>query len=115
MSQMNLLIDADDLIKERFSEAGVDVTSIERREYPDETIFVVYVDESYFTRAADLGNSIDLELERSGVRGFVTVRKAEAAATAGTERVKKGVGDPRVNQMTNLITARSRTSEVQPS
>lgn len=115
MSQMSLLVDADDLIKDRFSEAGVEVTSIERREYPDETIFVVYVDESYFAVAADLGNSIDLELERSGVRGFVTVRKAEAAATSETERVKKGVGDPRVNQMTNLITARSRTSEVQPS
>jgi len=75
MSQMSLLIDADDLIKERFSEAGVDVTSIERREYPDETIFVVYVDESYFALAADLGrqDGVGVAKPDAGVSGWPEV------------------------------------------
>lgn len=115
MTRLLSSIDPETLIQDRFSEARVNVQSIERRDYPGEIIFVIYADELQFAEAAQLGNKIDHELESLGVKGFVTVRKAEPNQVAATSRLKLGVADPLVNQLMNLITARSRTSEAQPS
>jgi hypothetical protein len=115
MTQLPLPLDPETLIRDRFCDAGVDIQSLEKREYPGETIFVIYVDEPSFITAADLGNRIDYDLEDIGVRGFVTVRKVEPTLASSAARSKLGVADPLVNQLINLITARSRTSEVQPS
>jgi hypothetical protein len=109
------LLEAEDLIKRTFSEAGLYPRSIDRKDYPGETIFVIYVDENDFSAAADLGNTIDARIEDLGITGFVTVRKAESASSGPGPRLKQGVSDPRVDKLINLIAARSRASEVQPS
>ena len=40
------------LIKAKFSESGIDIRSIEKRDYPGETIFVIQVAEDNFDSAA---------------------------------------------------------------
>jgi hypothetical protein len=109
------LMDAEDLIKRAFSEAGLYPRSIDRKDYPGETIFVIYVDENDFSAAAELGNTIDTQIEDLGISGFVTVRKAESTSTGTGPRLRLGLSDPRVDKLINLIAARSRASEVQPS
>lgn len=115
MNQLSLPIDQESLIKSKFSESGIIIRSIDRRDYPGETIFVVQVEETDFDSAANLGNRIDKDLDELGIKGFVAVRKAESTLVSPTTRLKRGVAEPLVNKLTNLLTARSRTSEVQPS
>ncbi|HEY6334006.1 MAG TPA: hypothetical protein VI756_32115 [Blastocatellia bacterium] len=109
------LVDAEGLIKRTFSEEGLAVRSIDRKDYPGETIFVIYVDDGDFSVAAELGNTVDAQIEDLGINGFVTVRKADAMAGGLGQRLRQGVSDPRVHELINLIAARSRASEVQPS
>jgi hypothetical protein len=115
MSDVSIETNPEALIKRRFSDAAVEIQSIERRDYPGEAIFVVYVDDQQFDRAAQLGNDLDSELETIDFKGFVTVRKVHAPAGNENIQVTKGVNDPRVNDFVSLISARSRTSEVLPS
>lgn len=116
MTSIQTPFDSETLIRERFSQRGVDLSSLERRDYPEETIFIARVDEEDFAVAANLGNEIDYELEEHGVKGFVTVRRAEqSSAASSAARLKLGVLDARATVLVNLVTARSRTSEIQPS
>ncbi len=103
------------LIKERFADEGIDVLALETREYPEETIFVVRVAEDDIEKASQIGNEIDRDLSRQGIDGFVTVRRAKQDAVFVSQRVEGGVQDPRATDLINLVTARSRTSEIQPS
>lgn len=116
MKQLSLPLSqsADQLVKARFGEAGLRPLSIEKRAYPDETIFVVLVSSEDYAAAGSTGNAIDRELAAMNFKGFVTVRKAESASTA-THALVGGVADSKVSELINLIAARSRTSEVQPS
>jgi hypothetical protein len=67
------------LVREAFSHAGVDLLDLSVREYPDETIFVVIVEEEDVGVAAVVGNSADETLAAAGFKAFVTVRRAEPA------------------------------------
>jgi hypothetical protein len=107
--------DAEDYIRDAFKRAGIDVEDLASRVYPEETVFIVYVPEASFATAAQTGNDLDRDLAQQGVTGFVTVRKSQKKVAHATERVAKGVHDQRATELTRLITARSRTSEVQPS
>jgi hypothetical protein len=96
--------------------AGIKPAHIEVREYPDETNFIVYVRESDVPEAARIGNDLDELISSSSDRAFVIIRKAP------DEMIKKsmhplgvGVQDARATDLTNLISARSRVSEAQPS
>ena len=115
MTQLQLPIDTETSIKNRFSEVGIQLQSIERRDYPEESIFVVYVAEDNFDMAANLGNSLDTELAQQGFDGFVVVRKVEREEKDVMARLKDGVQDPKANELVQLLIARSRTSEAQPS
>ena len=115
MTQLQLPIDTETSIKNRFSEVGIQVQSIERRDYPEESIFVVYVTEDYFDTAAKFGNSLDIELARQGFDGFVVVRKVEREEKDVRPRLKNGVRNPKATELASLLTARARTSETQPS
>jgi len=111
----NTDVDPQMLIKERFASEGIEVLTLEARDYPEETIFVVCVREDEIEKASKVGNAIDRELSDLGIDGFVTVRRAKQHTVFVTQRVEGGVQDPRVTDLINLVTARSRTSEVQPS
>lgn len=103
------------LIRGVFESEGIELLGLEARDYPEETIFVVRVNEKDMERASHLGNEIDKTLSKSGIDAFVTVRQAKNTSVLISQRVEKGVQDSRATDLTNLITARSRTSEIQPS
>lgn len=115
MIQLQLPIDTETFIQNRFSEVGIEIQSIERKDYPGESIFVVRTTEGVFDRAAQVGNDLDRELAAQGFDGYVVVRKTERDVKNGTIRLKDGVQNPKVNELVSLLTARARTSEVQPS
>ena len=115
MIQLQLPIDTETFIQNRFSEVGIEIQSIERKDYPGESIFVVHTTEDDFDRAARVGNTLDHELAAQGFDGFVAVRKAEREVKRVITRLKDGIKDPKATELANLLTARSRTSEVQPS
>ena len=115
MIQLQPPIDTEAIIQNRFSEAGIETQSIQRNDYPGESIFVAYVTEDDFDKAVKVGNSLDPELAQKGFNGFVVVRKAKRKKESRLTRLKDGVKDPKATELANLLTARSRTSEVQPS
>ena len=41
MTQLQLPMDTETFIQNRFSEAGIEIQSIERKDYPEESVFVV--------------------------------------------------------------------------
>ena len=115
MIQLQLPIDTETFIQNRFSEVGIEIQSIERKDYPGESIFVVHTTEDDFDRAARVGNTLDHELAAQGFDGFVAVRKAEREVKSVITRLKDGIKDPKATELVNLLTARARTSDVQPS
>ena len=115
MMQLQLPIDAEATIQNRFSEAGIEIQSIERKDYPEESVFVVYVTEDNLDSAIIVGNSLDPELPQTGFNGFVVVRKAAQEVKSTRTRLKDGVKDPKSTELANLLIARARTSERQPS
>ena len=115
MTQLQLPLDTETSIQNRFSEVGIEIQSIERRDYPEESIFVVCVTEDDFDKAAIVGNSLDHELAGQGFDGFVVVRKAEREVKGVMTRLKDGVQNPKATELVNLLIARARTSERQPS
>ncbi len=114
MNQLDLSLTPDALIRSRFAEAGIQISALDRRDYPEETIFVVRVAEADYANAVKIGNSIDHEIGKLNFKGFVTVRKIESSSASVTW-LKDGVANSKANELVSLLTARSRTSEIQPS
>lgn len=111
----NVGVDPIALIKKRFVEEGIELLSLETRDYPEETIFVARVPEDSIEAASLIGNELDRILSNEGIDGFVTVRRAKQDTISVSQRVEGGVQDARATDLINLVTARSRTSEIQPS
>jgi hypothetical protein len=86
------------------------------RHYPEEIIFVVRVPSHALADAAIIGNEVDVELERAGFDGFVTVRAlpADVLETTPIGQIRT-LEDPRVEKLLALVVSRARTSETQPS
>jgi len=100
------------LVEHEFRVAGLTPVSIQIRTYPGEVIAIVEVDRDY-QHALSIAQSIDQQIEN----GFVTVRQV-AAIGIDRKQVGRGVDsvhDERVAALMNLLNARSRTSESQPS
>jgi len=108
-------IDPVDFVRSRFSDAGISPTGLEVRTFPGETIIVVRVSSDLLDKGVVLGNSLDRELALTGFNGFVTVRPSDVPLHQITGAAKQGVADPRAAELMTLLTARSRTSEIQPS
>jgi hypothetical protein len=102
-------------IRERFALAGITLLALRVRHYPQETAFIVEVNQPDLRRSASLGNELDEFLADGGVPGFVAVRAVAAAPAVSRGRLKDGVRDARAVELTQLLTARARTSEAQPS
>lgn len=98
-----------DQIRSRFEAEGVRVVSVTERAFPGEIIFIVEVRDHY-DEAIALASKIDCEIEG----GFITVRKATESAPSTARRVS-GVRDEQITGLIELMDARSRTSEAQPS
>lgn len=99
------------LVERHFLNAGLRPVSVTVRSFPGEIIAVVEVDTD-FERALSLAEEIGEQIES----GFVTVKQV---SKTGTRRRAlgpvKSVHDERVPALIELMNARSRTSEHQPS
>jgi len=100
------------LVEREFAAAGLTPVSVLVRSFPGETIAVVEVDANY-ERALAVAQILDGKI--SG--GFVTVRQVASKGTLAKAERKpvKDVHDERVATLLELLSARSRTSETQPS
>ena len=114
MMPSSLPFDAEAIVRGQFKNALVPVVSIELRRYPEETIVIVNVAEDDVAVATKVANAADRELHANGFDGFVTVRRADSASRS-VAPLEKGVVDFKATELANLLTARSRTSEIQPS
>jgi hypothetical protein len=116
MTEVWSMTDARRMIEERFEEADLPIVELTVRQYPEETVFIVLVDESHILDAATLGNELDEVLAARGIDGFVTVRAAPTPAPSKPGgALQRGVHEQRVTELVRLIAARSRASDVQPS
>ena len=115
MIQLQLPMESEILIRNQFSEAEIEIQSIERKDYPEESIFIVHVTEDDFDKAVIVGNSLDAELTRTGFNGFVVVRRLEREPKTVVTRLKDGVQNLKATKLASLLIARARTSEAQPS
>ncbi len=109
--------DIPGFIRQQFRDRGhVDVVDISVRAYPDETNYIVLVDELDVPTAARIGNELDEEITSPAHRAFVIVRKAPLELVENRSLpLIDGVQDGRATELMRLISARSRVSEVQPS
>jgi hypothetical protein len=109
--------DVQAYIRQQFRERGnIDVMDISARPYPDETNYIVLVDEADVPAAVIVGNDLDEAISTPGSRAFVIVRKApRSLVEQKLPPLSDGVKDLRVTNLTHLISARSRVSEAQPS
>ncbi|MBB6572103.1 ATP-binding protein [Xanthomonas arboricola] len=99
------------LVEREFAANGVRISSVQIRSFPGETIAVVEVDSDY-EKALGIAQKLDAKINN----GFVTVRKIEnKRGKKGAGQSVKDVHDPRVGDLLELLNARSRTSETQPS
>lgn len=103
-------VDIRGLVEGEMRRAGVDVASIQIRTFPGEVIVLVEVVNDYH-RAMAVAEELDGRIDN----GFVTVRKAKEVSGKRSTGQVKGVHDPKVGELLNLLSTRSRTSESQPS
>lgn len=101
-------------IENAFAETEIFVSDIQIRRYPDETIVIVYVPESDQREAIELANSLDEKLVGGGFDGFVTIKKSQKEKVSPLAK-NENLQDSRVTDFVNLLVARSRTTETQPS
>jgi hypothetical protein len=97
-------------VRQAFEQGGVSVTSVEVRHFPGEQIVVVEVASEY-DRALRIAGELDLQVPN----GFVTIRRVQGNALASLRKPVSAVDDIRVTSLIELLNARSRTSEAQPS
>lgn len=108
--------EARNIVVKCLASAGVQVVSLEERVYPEEAIFIVRVHSSEFAKAVPIAHEIDQKLQEGDFSGFVTIRPAEEVAPKNRDvKGRRGVAHPKADDLANLLAARSRTSEVQPS
>lgn len=106
-----------EFLRKEFQErGGIEILDVAVRAYPDETNYIVLVDEGDVPAAAQIGNALDEIISTPDSRAFVIVRKAPTELVrASVTPLSAGVQDSRATDLLRLISARSRVSEAQPS
>ncbi|MBQ1083394.1 ATP-binding protein [Nocardiopsis sp. B62] len=113
-------IDFNAIISELLGAASISVVRVDERSFPDEKWFVVWVDEDSIVNAQSLAGSIEEKLnEASDVANqslVVTFRpeKTEEEKEIPPEALSPLSG-PKMDQLIQLLEARSRTSDALPS
>jgi hypothetical protein len=98
-------------IRTAFLQYGIEPISVVIRNFPDETVLIIFVSPQDYDSSVALSSAIENSLPDNHL---VVVRRAEEPARYGNESVK-GVSDSRVSRLIELLNERSRTSELQPS
>jgi len=107
-------------LRRRLLEAGIAVEKIDERSFPGEQWFIVYVHESFLVAAQSMAGNLELELARGHNRDsvfVVTFRPAPLDATKAldVEKPRGRLFAAEVDQLVQLLEARSRTSDALPS
>ncbi|MEU6734725.1 ATP-binding protein [Streptomyces physcomitrii] len=116
MSSVNF----ESLISGVLEEAGISIIRVDERSFPGERWFVVWVDEDSLVTAQSLAGSIEQALnsvsEVANHSLVVTFRphRAEEKKT-GEVNGKSPLSGPKMDQLIQLLEARSRTSDALPS
>lgn len=108
----------DEWLRSEFAKQGLTVIALETRSFPQESHHIIFLRPEDVDRGLVLGNR--LQLPSSGeVDEFVIVRKATPAMLASADIDAGGpirsVHDERCGELINLVSARSRVSNAQPS
>jgi hypothetical protein len=102
------------MVLDRFRRSGIEPVSSQVRSFPGEVIVVIEVDREY-ERALEIARELDGQIPS----GFVTVRLASSSKKAHIRKEAgkqvSGVHDDRIPGLLELMNARARTSEAQPS
>lgn len=98
-------------VRSAYRKAGIHLGKASVRRFPGETIVVVEVNEDDFSGAVDVASQLDDLI--SG--GFVTVKKSATDKSREPLSPATSLVDPRINSLIEMLNARSRTSEQQPS
>jgi hypothetical protein len=108
----------DEWLRSEFAKQGLVVMDVETRAFPQEAHHIVFVRPDDVERALVLGNRLQLP-SLGDVDEFVIVRPATTAmlTTAGARSGGpiRSVHDERCGELINLVSARSRVSNAQPS
>lgn len=109
--------DIGTFIRAEFERRSIPILDLSVRSYPEETNYIVYVQEQDLARSVELGNELDGQVSSSEHPAFVVVRKAstDLVEAKRARPLTDGVHDERVTRLIQLISARSRVSEAQPS
>ncbi|MBA3266329.1 MAG: ATP-binding protein [Nocardioidaceae bacterium] len=109
---------AEEWIRGEFETLGPEVVGVETRTFPQEAHHIVYVLPDEIGRALVLGNRLQPPTV-GGVDEFVIVRVAPDGMLEGVGTQHSGpirsVHDERCSELINLVSARSRVSNAQPS
>ncbi len=113
-------VDYESLIAESLEEANISIVKVDERSFPGERWFVVWVNEDALVTAQSLAGSIEQALNAvSDVANqsmVVTFRPHRAEEKKTVEAEPKGLlSGPKVDQLIQLLEARSRTSDALPS
>jgi hypothetical protein len=100
-----------ELVSSAFIRDGVPFSGFTIRRFPGETIVVVEVTEDNFAAGLSVATTLDTQLPR----GFVTIKKIHNDTTPSALSRAHSLVDPRINHLIEVLNARSRTSEQQPS
>lgn len=101
-------------LREQLAAAGLSKFTIEERSYPDEIILVVRVESAALEAANQAASKFDREMLGRGEKGFVVVRPLSPTVELARSG-QRNLSDSRASVLVNLLNARARTSEVQPS
>ncbi len=99
------------LVGDAFAKAQIPIVNSTIRSFPGEIIVVVEVQPAHFSDALSIASDLDSKIPN----GFVTIRKAQESDEKAQFSRAQSLLDPRVSNLIELLNARSRTSEQQPS
>ncbi|MFE7302586.1 ATP-binding protein [Streptomyces sp. NPDC057579] len=108
------------LISSALEEAGISIVRVDERSFPGEKWFVVWVDEQSLVTAQSLAGSIEQALndvsDVSNQSVAVTFRPHRTEEKKATDGASHGpLSGPKIDQLIQLLEARSRTSDALPS
>jgi hypothetical protein len=98
-------------VAKAFEANGIAISGVQARKFPGETIFVVEVLDDGFEDALRFVSSYDFGI----ADGFVTVKRALSTSDPKLNSRVSSLADAKVSALIELLNARSRTSEQQPS
>ncbi len=109
---------ADEVVSKALASVGIQEFTASHREFPDEHWVLIQVPIGQLASAQALVKSLEADLSQvfsSGVEIIVVVRPAAEVTAADDATSDSGLARPEVDQLIQLLEARSRTSDALPS